>query len=247
MELKGTDLKVAVNALIGSMVKNGYIDQLANSVLVSVENDDAAKGAALNEKIVAEIDQLLQSSAIQGAVVGQTLTGDDELRQLADSYQISTGKAALIQEILAKSPCSSLKTWRPFHQRAQPAQQCRQPVQEDSQSQQGQQISTGVPSDKAYVGEDKAREAALCPRGRERLRRLFPGGRAGLGQRQDGLRRGVCRRRHGNTTMRSTPSPDRCSSPTGRWTTAAKPLPAARLTAPLPSPGPRSWLSRPQA
>lgn len=166
MELKGTDLKVAVNALIGSMVKNGYIDQLANSVLVSVENDDAAKGAALNEKIVAEIDQLLQSSAIQGAVVGQTLTGDDELRQLADSYQISTGKAALIQEILAKKPLLKFENLAGLSiNELNLLNSAGSQSQEDSQSQQGQQISTGVPSDKAYVGEDKAREAAFAHAG----------------------------------------------------------------------------------
>ena len=31
MDLKGSDLSVAVNALIGSMVRNGYITELANS------------------------------------------------------------------------------------------------------------------------------------------------------------------------------------------------------------------------
>ena len=58
MDLKGVDLDVAVNAIIGSMLKNGYIDELRNSVLVSVENDDAAKGAALQERLTAEIEQL---------------------------------------------------------------------------------------------------------------------------------------------------------------------------------------------
>ena len=40
MELRGTDLDVAVNALIGSMLKNGYISDLANSVLISVDTGD---------------------------------------------------------------------------------------------------------------------------------------------------------------------------------------------------------------
>ena len=97
MDLKGVDLDVAVNAIIGSMLKNGYIDELRNSVLVSVENDDAAKGAALQERLTAEIEQLLSASSISGAVLSQTITDDQSLQQLADTYGISVGKAALIQ------------------------------------------------------------------------------------------------------------------------------------------------------
>ena len=33
MELKGTPLDVAMNAIVGSLVKNGYVDELANSIL----------------------------------------------------------------------------------------------------------------------------------------------------------------------------------------------------------------------
>ena len=164
MELKNTDLNVAVNALIGSMVKNGYIDQLANSVLVSVESSDAAKGAALNEKIVSEIDQLLQSSAIQGAVVGQTLTEDDELRQLAETYQISTGKAALIQEILAKKPLLTFENLAGLSINELNLLNSTGDQGQDTTAQ-TQQISTGTPSDGAYIGEDKAKEAAFTHAG----------------------------------------------------------------------------------
>ncbi len=100
MNLKGVDLDVAVNAIIGSMLKNGYIDELKNSVLISVENDNAAKGEALQQRLAAEIEQLLSASAISGAVLSQTITDDQSLQQLADTYGISVGKAALIQNIL---------------------------------------------------------------------------------------------------------------------------------------------------
>ena len=36
MDLTGTDLDVAVNALIGSMLQNGYLSDLQNAILVSV-------------------------------------------------------------------------------------------------------------------------------------------------------------------------------------------------------------------
>ena len=34
MELKGVDLNIAVNAVIGSMVTNGFLDDLDNAILV---------------------------------------------------------------------------------------------------------------------------------------------------------------------------------------------------------------------
>ena len=59
MDLKGADLNVAVNAIMGSLLKHGYVDELANSILISVEDDDAARGAALEQKLTAEIGQVL--------------------------------------------------------------------------------------------------------------------------------------------------------------------------------------------
>lgn len=104
MELSGTDLDVAVNALIGSMLKNGYISELANSVLISVENGDDEKGAALRARLADDISRILGSSAVDGAILSQTLTEDNNLQALAEQYGISVGKASLIQEILKSSP-----------------------------------------------------------------------------------------------------------------------------------------------
>ena len=59
MDLKGADLNVAVNAIMGSLLKHGYVDELANSILISVEDDDAARGAALEQKLTTEIGQVL--------------------------------------------------------------------------------------------------------------------------------------------------------------------------------------------
>ena len=44
MDLKGVDLDIAVNALIGSMVRNGYIDEINNSILITVDSKNAEKG-----------------------------------------------------------------------------------------------------------------------------------------------------------------------------------------------------------
>jgi aspartate/methionine/tyrosine aminotransferase len=42
---------VAVNAIIGSMLKNGYLSVDENSILVSVKNDDTGKADKLKNTI----------------------------------------------------------------------------------------------------------------------------------------------------------------------------------------------------
>ena len=51
MDFSGSDLKVAVNALVGSMLKNGYLNELANSILISVNNSDSTRGAQLRDRL----------------------------------------------------------------------------------------------------------------------------------------------------------------------------------------------------
>ena len=46
MKLKGTDVHTATNAIIGSLLKHGYIDELANSILLSVEDKDSVRSEA---------------------------------------------------------------------------------------------------------------------------------------------------------------------------------------------------------
>ena len=54
MDLTGVQLNVAVNALIGSLLKNGYISELANSILISVEGADAQEAAQLQQRLTTE-------------------------------------------------------------------------------------------------------------------------------------------------------------------------------------------------
>lgn len=101
MDLEGSDINVAVNAILGSMLRNGYLTADANTILVSVNSKDAAMGAALQKKLNAEIGKILSGSNFSGAVMSQTVTDEETLRSLADEHDISVGKAQLIQKILA--------------------------------------------------------------------------------------------------------------------------------------------------
>ena len=103
MNFKGSDLDVAVNALIGSMLRCGYLSEITNSILVSVDSSDAAQGEALQKRIAAEIEAILNQNG-GGSVLSQTVTHDAELEKLASEYGITLGKAKLIQQITSASP-----------------------------------------------------------------------------------------------------------------------------------------------
>ncbi len=102
-DLKGVSLDVAVNAIIGAMLQAGYLDEARNSILVSVESGDAARGAALEQEVSAAIAAATQTDSLSAAVLSQTISATDEtLTSLAAEYDISLGKAALIQEVVAQ-------------------------------------------------------------------------------------------------------------------------------------------------
>ena len=102
MDLAGSDINVAINALIGSMVKNGYIDELANSILISVDNPNSAESEALRQKIVDELNAFINSGN-NISVVSQSITSSSDKEALANSYGISVGKLELIEKLIAKN------------------------------------------------------------------------------------------------------------------------------------------------
>lgn len=101
MDLVGTNLETATNALIGSFLTNGYLDELQNAILVSVENY-GGDSTALETELSERVSTLLSNGGLDGAVLSQTISSSDDLNTLAQQYGISSGKAALIQEIVAQ-------------------------------------------------------------------------------------------------------------------------------------------------
>lgn len=163
MDLKGTDLNVTVNALLGSLVKHGYIDDLSNSILVTVENDNAERGAQIQSEIVAEIDRILSSQSINGSVLGQnfSMSADPELQSIANQYQISLGKAALVQTLVKNNPLYSAEELSKLS-----INELNLLLEAQGTTQQNSGISsTGAASDKAYIGQDSAKAAALTHAG----------------------------------------------------------------------------------
>ncbi len=101
MDLTDVDLEVAVNAIIGSMVKNGYLSAEQNSILVSINAKNSQKSLSLKEKLSAEINALLGESNIDASVMLQDFEKDGKDADKADKNHISRAKSALITKIVA--------------------------------------------------------------------------------------------------------------------------------------------------
>ena len=101
MDLRGSDIKVACNALIGSMLTKGYLSRESNSILVTVRAVDKKEGEKLEKELSDNLNSFLENSEIAAAIVGQYVNDDSDLKAFADEHGISVGKAWLIQELLA--------------------------------------------------------------------------------------------------------------------------------------------------
>lgn len=100
MDLTGVQLDVAMNAIMGALLTQGYVDELANSILITVEDDDAGRGARLQQELTDQADAILANTSVNGAILSQTIQNSQQLQELSDAYGITTGKAALIQTIV---------------------------------------------------------------------------------------------------------------------------------------------------
>ncbi len=103
-DLKGAKLDVAVNAIVGSLVRNGYLDSISSAIMISVEDKDAARAEKLQRELTSAVDGVLQTSEARASVLTQTLTQDAGREQQARENNISTGKAALVNRVLALNP-----------------------------------------------------------------------------------------------------------------------------------------------
>lgn len=103
MDLKGVDLNVAVNAVIGAMVTNGYLSDMDNAILVTVANDSVKKAKSLRSAVVSDIQSTLEEKQLKAVVYDQQVIEEDDVKELADQYGISYGKAYFLKELIAQN------------------------------------------------------------------------------------------------------------------------------------------------
>ncbi len=101
MDLEGVDINIAVNAIIGSMVKNNYLSDEKNSVLLSIDSENTKLSEALKADLKTEIDSALGKENITASVLIQYFDKNGDEKDKAEKNHISTAKAALISKIVS--------------------------------------------------------------------------------------------------------------------------------------------------
>lgn len=159
MDFKGSSLELTVNALIGSMLKNGYLSDIANSILISVDNNDPEKSAELQKQLTEEINALIKANSFDGAVLSQSVSHDKDIETLAENYGITVGKAQLINQIVSQNSLYKFEDLVPLSINELNL------LSESGNLKLDNIQSVGSASDKAYVGEQKAKAAAIAKAG----------------------------------------------------------------------------------
>lgn len=157
---KGKHIEQVVNVIVDSMIENGYIGELRNSILVSVEDENAGRGDNLREKVAEMVKQRLQNCKVDGAVLSQAVDcNKKEYKDLAKQHDISVGKAALIQEMISKDATLT------FEDLAELSVNELAVISESKQLGTDSVKQTGTASQKEYITKEAALEAALAKAG----------------------------------------------------------------------------------
>lgn len=161
MDFKDVDLDIAVNAIIGSMLKNGFLTVDQNSILVSVKNDNKERGELLQKKLSEEIDGILKASKIEGSIITQEYKSNAEIQKIATNNNISEGKAELIKRILNEKLKDSKGNLYKEEDLVKLSINELKLLLEEKETTLKNVKTTGTASNSSYIGKDKAKEIAL--------------------------------------------------------------------------------------
>ena len=88
--------------MIDAMVRKGYLNEGANSVLVTVEGKESAR---VEKQVVEHIGKALDKNTLEGSVISIELEKkNQEVAEFAQKNNITQGKAELIDKIAKKNP-----------------------------------------------------------------------------------------------------------------------------------------------
>ncbi len=101
LDLIGAELDDAVDAIVVSMVQNGYLSVEQNSILVSVKSGNTDRATALQNIIQSDIKAKLEASNIDASIITQIFDDDDDdIERIAGQKGISVAKAILIKKVI---------------------------------------------------------------------------------------------------------------------------------------------------
>ena len=104
MDLKGTDVDVAVNALIGASIRYGYLDSENAILLLSFDCANKEFQNVLQTRLTMQASDNLTQELGGGTVLDMEVSPDDSIDDLSTTYGISPGKAALLAKIVTDHP-----------------------------------------------------------------------------------------------------------------------------------------------
>ncbi len=94
MRFEKVELGIAVDALISSMLRYGYLTTEQNSILISVSSSSSKQSTTLRREISDSVSAILTNSNIQASVLTQSF-------KKTEKYEgVSSAKEALIQKII---------------------------------------------------------------------------------------------------------------------------------------------------
>jgi len=99
LELKGKSYTDAVELTVSALQESEYISNLRNSVLITVVDKDETEAQEIRSAIVDVIKLIDENTDYDLSVLSQVFTDVSEFADIAESHNMSAGRAALIDAI----------------------------------------------------------------------------------------------------------------------------------------------------
>ena len=103
MDLKGTDLDVALYAILGSMVHHGYLTDSTDTILISVHSANTNRANELELEVTDLVSKNLEQMIHSGEVLSQQINQDD-IDQAGSNQSGTPGKATFVGNLEDKYP-----------------------------------------------------------------------------------------------------------------------------------------------
>ncbi len=103
--LKGQPVGTAVDQVLDALVEKGYLGQdgQEHAILVSVSGRDVKKAERLKAEVSADVESALEKKEVRAVVYDQTVRETEALKELAQTYQVSVGKAGFVEQLIAEN------------------------------------------------------------------------------------------------------------------------------------------------
>lgn len=108
--LKGQKFENAVDQVIETMLDNGYLQEESSAVLVSVTPVSNKKPDELDTLVLNNVQESLKGHEVNAVIYNQTIEVSEDIKILAQEYNISTGKANFLKEMIEESNTLSVES-----------------------------------------------------------------------------------------------------------------------------------------